>query len=75
MAPEEIVASALGVSPSRIDHDTSNQSLPEWDSLGHMTLVIELEATYNVSISPEEALGMTSVAAIKRLLTERGVRW
>jgi acyl carrier protein len=75
MAPEEIVASALGVSPSRIDDATSNQSLPEWDSLGHMTLVIELETVYRVSISAEEALGMTSVAAIKRVLSDRGVRW
>ena len=75
MAPEEIAASVFGLSPSRITGTTSNQTLPEWDSLGHMNLIIELESRYGVSFSPEEALAMTSMEAIKRALASHGIRW
>lgn len=74
-APEELVARAFGVSPSQVNDQTSNQNLAEWDSLGHITLVVELESTYGVSLSPDEALQATSVAAIKKLLAARGVTW
>lgn len=55
--------------------ETSNESLEEWDSMGHMNLILELEATYGISLSPEEALEMTDVAGIKRVLRGHGVRW
>ncbi|MEO8448395.1 MAG: acyl carrier protein [Gemmatimonadota bacterium] len=73
--PEAVIARVFGVSADRVTDQTSNETLPEWDSLGHITLVIELEATYAVSLSAEETLTLTSVAAIKRLLEERGITW
>ncbi len=74
-SPEELVARAFGVAPHQITGQTSNQNLPEWDSLGHITLIVELESTYGVSLSPDETLQITSVAAIKTLLAARGVAW
>ena len=73
--PEAVIARVFGVSLDRINDQTSNETLPEWDSLGHITLVIELEAEYGVSLSPEETLNLTNVPAIKRLLEERGISW
>jgi len=75
MRPEEVVANVLGLSPDEIKDDTSNESTAEWDSLAHMNLVLELEAIYGVALSPDEALEMTDVAAVKRLLAERGATW
>ena len=74
-SPEELVARAFGVAPHQITSQTSNQNLPEWDSLGHITLIVELEAAYGVSLSPDETLQVTSVEAIKTLLAARGVAW
>lgn len=75
MTPEQVVGKVFGVDPRAVTDATSNTTLPEWDSLGHMTLVVELESTYAVSLSPDDALAMTDVAAIKRVLTSRGARW
>jgi len=75
MTPEQVVAKVFGVDHSRVTDETSNKTLEEWDSLGHMTLMIELEAVYLQAFSAEEVLRMTTVAAIKRILTERGVTW
>lgn len=75
MTPEETVARIFGRDPATIHDDTSPESLPEWDSLGHVTLVIDLEATYDVSFAPEETMALTNVGAIKSALRARGVAW
>jgi len=75
MAPEMVLAKVFGVSPPEVNDSTSNRSLPAWDSLGHMTLIVELESIYGVSLSPDDALQMTDLAAIKRILLDRGARW
>lgn len=75
MSPETVVANVFGNAPSTIDDATSPDTLPEWDSLGHITLVIELESTYGVSFGTEETMKLTSVAAIKIALRSHGVSW
>ncbi len=75
MGPEEVMSRVFGVGRNQIDEATSNGSLPEWDSMGHMNLIMELEATYSVSLSPDDALKMTDVASIKRILRDRGATW
>ena len=75
MTPESVVARAFNRDVADIDDSSSSDSLTEWDSLGQLTLLIELEAAYGVSFSPEEALSMTSVDKIKVALSKRDVRW
>lgn len=69
------MARAFNRDVADIDDSSSSDSLTEWDSLGQLTLLIELEAAYGVSFSPEEALSMTSVDKIKVALSKRDVRW
>lgn len=75
MTPEQVVAKAFGIHQSQVSDATSNMNLEAWDSLGHMNLVLALEAAYGLSLSPGEALRMTDVATIKHILRERGVTW
>ncbi len=75
MRPEELIAKVFGVDPHAVDDATSNTNLPEWDSLGHVTLIMEIESTYGVSLSAEDALAMTDLGSIKRILELRGARW
>jgi acyl carrier protein len=75
MSPEQLIAKVFGLPPSQVTDATSNQDTPEWDSLGHVTLIMELEGHYGVSFSTEEALALTSVGLLKQTLVERGVVW
>jgi acyl carrier protein len=75
MAPEEIISRVFGVERDAVGENTSHTTLPEWDSLAHMTLIVALEATYGVSLSAEDAIAMTDVATIKRVLSSRGAAW
>ncbi len=75
MAPEEVVAKVFGLAPIEVSDATSNTTVGTWDSLAHMTLIVELEVTYGVSLSPENALSMTDVGSVKRILSTHGVSW
>ena len=75
MTPEMVVGRVFGVDISTVTDSTSNRSLREWDSLAHITLILELEAVYGVMLSAQDALAMTDVGSIKRILGARGTTW
>jgi len=75
MAPEAVVARVLGVPRHAVSDATSNTTESAWDSLNHVTLVLELESAFGVSFSAEDALTMTDVATIKRILRSHGADW
>jgi acyl carrier protein len=53
--------------------DDSPESIDGWDSLGHLMLVIELEARFGISISTREVAEMVSVRNVKEILCDHGV--
>ncbi len=75
MSPEDVASRVFGVNRAQIDDSTSNSTLPEWDSMGHINLILELEATYGVAFSSADAFEMRDVATIKRVLQSHGSTW
>jgi acyl carrier protein len=75
VTPEAVVARVFGVPRASVTDATSNTTLEAWDSLNHVTLILELEEVYGVTLGAEEALAMTDVGAIKRMLRAQGVDW
>ena len=75
MAPEAVLSKVFNVSERDLSDATSNRSLAAWDSLGHVTLVLELEAAYGVSLSAADTLEMTDLGSLKRVLRRRGAAW
>ena len=63
---------ALGV--GTLEDTMSPETLPEWDSLAHVGLMLSLQREFGVSISTREALELSSISKILQFLAERGVR-
>jgi acyl carrier protein len=64
---------ALDLSP-----DTDIESLeigknPQWDSVGHMALVAELESRFSIMLETEDLIGMSSYALSLEILRRHGV--
>ena len=57
----------------KIDDRMSYESVPQWDSMGHVGLVMALQKEFGCSISPADAIELTDVRAIKAFLKEHGV--
>ena len=65
---EQAIAETLKVPPSMVTDDLSFSSIPEWDSLTHVNLMLTLESNYGVIIDEDVMLDLTSVRAIKSFI-------
>lgn len=67
----DVMVDVFGVPRDELSASTVRDDIPEWDSLGHLNLMLALEEAFNVSFSVEEMPRLVSVAAITAKLDER----
>jgi acyl carrier protein len=48
--------------------DVQREQIEQWDSVNHLRLVMELEETFDSTLSDEEVLSMQSLQQIERVL-------
>lgn len=65
---KEVMASVFDLSADQIPSDADTENLAEWDSLGHMNLMLALEAEFGVSLSTETMLELLSLGEIEAFL-------
>lgn len=72
MTPEdracEIVARALKIEGGHVSIDDTMETLPAWDSLAHMSIVLTIEAETNRQLRAEEIASILSVRSVAELL-------
>lgn len=71
----EAFAAALAIPPAAILNTLTYESIPQWDSVAHMALVIELEAVFDVMLDTDEILAMSSVSVTRDILVKHGVEF
>jgi acyl carrier protein len=67
-AIREVVAATFDLTEVSDLADASSRSLPEWDSLGHIDLILALEQRFGVVIDPGDIASMQSFARIREVL-------
>lgn len=67
---KQVMANVLEVPVETIGPDASTDTIPTWDSLKHMNLVLALEQSFGVEIPDEDAAEITSYALIKVVLQD-----
>ena len=60
----DVVADVFAISRDEVGPTTVQADIPEWDSLGHLNLVLALEEAFSVSFSVDEMPDLVSVEAI-----------
>ena len=66
---QEAMASVFGVEPEQVRGDSRREDFSGWDSMGHLNLVMELEARFGRSLSLDEVMGLSSVADIVEVMS------
>jgi acyl carrier protein len=59
-----LLADALRVEQAEINPETQFGDLPQWDSMGHMEVMVALEKEYGVEITAESITELVSVPLI-----------
>ena len=68
-------AAALEIETTTIHDKLAYNSIPEWDSVAHMTLIAELEKVFDVMFDTDQIIDMSSVSKAKEILGEHGVEF
>jgi acyl carrier protein len=63
---EKIFQDAFGI--EKLTDDMSIETVEGWDSMAHVGLIMTLQNEFNVTITPAQAIELTDVASIKRLI-------
>jgi len=67
-----LLAVALQVPSEAVTAELSFGDLPQWDSMGHMEVMMQLEERFGVEVSADTIAALTSVSAICTYLQENG---
>ena len=59
-----VIADALGLDVSEVGAGASMESLPVWDSLQHLGVIMAIEAAFQCRLGPDEVARLTSVSRI-----------
>lgn len=68
-----LIAKVLNVPVSEINDKSSPESIESWTSFNGYVLLYELETSFNVKFSIDEAMDVKNVADVKRHLNNHGV--
>ena len=63
-----IIASALGCRPEAVDADAAVGSLPQWDSIAHLSIVLAFEERLGRQLTADEIASLQTVANFAALL-------
>jgi acyl carrier protein len=69
----KIFVSVLGVDSSVLNDSFTFKAVPQWDSVAHLSLISELEDTFDVMFESEDILHYGSYENGKKILERMGV--
>lgn len=59
---QDCFVNALGINIDIVQDSLEYNSIPEWDSVGHMSLVAELEDCFDIMLDTDDIIDMSSVS-------------
>ena len=68
---KSVVGGMLDIEPNAIDDLTSTDTVPQWDSVRHMNLIIALEEEFGITIPDDDVVALTSYPIIRATVDEQ----
>jgi acyl carrier protein len=70
---QEIMANALEIPASAITQETTMDEIEEWDSLGHVHIMVALEQAFDLYMDVDDFAEIDSVPAILQYLKSENI--
>ena len=59
-AYQDVFIQSLSINKDKFNNEIKYNDIPEWDSIGHMTLMSNLEETFNINIETDDIVDFSS---------------
>lgn len=67
---KQAFSEGLSIPVEQVNEELSYQSIAEWDSVSHLFLVEQIEASFGIQLETTDILEMTSFNDVKQVLTK-----
>lgn len=71
----KVFTEALGVDEDIVTDELQYNSISEWDSVAHMSLVAELEDAFDIMLDTDDIIDMSSPAKVKEILSKYDIEF
>ena len=65
---KKVFLDSLNIQNDQFNENLKYNEIPEWDSIGHMTLISGLEENFNISIDTDDIVDFSSFQKGKKIL-------
>lgn len=65
----------LGLESGAAIEDLTYRSIQQWDSVGHMQLVSQIETEFDIMLDTQDVIDMSSFVKAKEILNKYGVKF
>jgi acyl carrier protein len=70
---EKVIRGVFPIETETIDENWTSDDIPDWDSVGHLNLIMEIQKEFAVKIEIEEMFEIEKLGDIRKLLEKRNV--
>jgi acyl carrier protein len=67
----DLLQTYLNVDLNKVSDTTILNTLEDWDSMAHMTLIMKLEEEYEFMLSGDEIVSLQTIGDIKQLISKK----
>ena len=71
----DIFIQSLSIDEKKFNEKIKYNEIPEWDSIGHMTLMSSLEEKFNISMDTDDIVDFSSFEKGIEILKKYGVKF
>jgi acyl carrier protein len=71
---EKIFIKCFGLDKSKLKKDIKYDSIPKWDSVGHMDMIAKLEDEFNISMEMDDIIDFSSYKTGMKLLKKYKIK-
>ena len=70
---EKIIREVFDIEAETIDENWTSEDIPDWDSVSHMNLIMEVEKEFKIKIEIEEMFEVEKLKDIVKILEKKNV--
>jgi acyl carrier protein len=70
---EKVISSVFPIEAETIDDNWTSDDIPEWDSVGHLDLMMEVEKEFGIKIEIEEMFEIEKLGDIQTILAKKNI--
>ena len=71
---DKIFIKCFGIDKSRLKKDVKYNSIPKWDSVGHMAMIAKLEETFKITMEMDDIIDFSSYEFGKKILKKYKIK-